>query len=327
MTDANGRFRLAQLTDIHLGPLPAFGPSHWNLKRALGYANWQRKRKALHRPEALALIVQDLATQAIDHVAVTGDLVNIGLPDEHEAATRWLAALGSPGSVTVIPGNHDIYTRLWRDHGVARWMAYMTSDDYGEALRRRSGAILDTPFPSVRRLGRVALIGLNSALPTPPGVAAGRVGRRQRLPLARILEFAGDDGLCRVVMVHHPPRQDSGQRLRGLADAAAVRAVISGAGAELVIHGHNHRDQEDVITSPGRATSPIPVIGAASASAAVAHHGEPLARYNIYDITPAGGSWRIDLTIRGLTAPGGRIDEILRRTITPEDMQFPSMQH
>ena len=317
MTPDAPTFRLAQLSDIHLGPLPAFGPGHWNVKRALGYVNWQRKRKALHRPEVLAAITADLATQAVDHVAVTGDLVNIGLPAEHEAAARWLTTLGSPDCISVIPGNHDIYTRLWRDHGIARWSAYMASDAYGVALRVAAGVSSDTPFPSVRRLGPLALIGLNSALPTPAGIAAGRIGRRQRQALASILAATGADGLCRVVMLHHPLAEGPGQRLRGLVDAGAVKAVIAEAGSELVMHGHNHRDEVNAIARPQPSDSPVPVIGAASASTAYTRHDEPLARYNIYAFTGADDTWTIELTVRGLAAPNGPIVELARRTVGP----------
>jgi hypothetical protein len=36
-----------------------------------------------------------------------------------------------------------------------------------------------TPFPFVRRRGPLALIGVSSAVPTPPLMATGRLGRAQ----------------------------------------------------------------------------------------------------------------------------------------------------
>ena len=38
-------------------------------------------------------IVHDLAQARADHIAVTGDLINIALPAEFEHARRWLDAL------------------------------------------------------------------------------------------------------------------------------------------------------------------------------------------------------------------------------------------
>src|SRR5262245_39982 len=105
-------FTLAHISDVHLGPLPLPGVTDCNLKRLSGYLNWHRNRKHLHLRPVLDSIVADLLAQRPDHIAVTGDLVNIGLPSEHLAALDWLATLGPPDRVSVVPGNHDIYTRL-----------------------------------------------------------------------------------------------------------------------------------------------------------------------------------------------------------------------
>ena len=114
MTDA---ITIAHLTDVHLGPIAGFTPRYWNLKRALGYANWLRNRRSAYQRTVLDRILADLAAQAPDHVAVTGDLTNIGLPQEHINALAWLESVGAPERVSVIPGNHDIYSWLGADPG------------------------------------------------------------------------------------------------------------------------------------------------------------------------------------------------------------------
>ena len=111
---------VAHLTDVHLGPIAGFTPRYWNLKRALGYANWARNRRSAYLRTVLDSIVADLAAQAPDHVAVTGDLTNIGLPQEHINALAWLESVGAPQRVSVIPGNHDIYSQLWAPIPAAR---------------------------------------------------------------------------------------------------------------------------------------------------------------------------------------------------------------
>ena len=98
MTD---RFTIAHVSDVHLAPLPPFWPWHWNVKRALGYANWLRKRKFEHRRATTDRMVADLKRQLADHIVVSGDLTNIGMPREHEWALRWLEALGSFFRLTV----------------------------------------------------------------------------------------------------------------------------------------------------------------------------------------------------------------------------------
>ncbi len=105
------RFRLAHLSDPHVGPLGRPRFSQLLGKRATGYANWRRGRSRSHDMAVLSLLVADLKAQCADHVACTGDLCNIGLPSEWETARSFMDALGSPDSVSLVPGNHDAYVR------------------------------------------------------------------------------------------------------------------------------------------------------------------------------------------------------------------------
>jgi 3',5'-cyclic AMP phosphodiesterase CpdA len=305
MTDT---LTIAHLSDLHLTPLAGFGPRHWNVKRTLGYLNWHRGRKRVHRPETVAALLADLAMQPVDHVAVTGDIVNIGLPSEHAAALRWLEGLGSAERVSVVPGNHDIYVRLASDPGVERWRAYMASDTFGAGI----GVEPVDGFPFVRRLARVALIGVNSAVPTPPFVAAGCLGPRQLGALARALDAVRKAGLVRVVLIHHPPLPGQAPPRRALSDAAELERVLSAHGAELVLHGHNHRD---MLTWLETATGRTPVVGIASGSAARAHKDEPLARYNLFRFTFDGATPAIHHTARGLAQTGGPVVELEHRLL------------
>src|SRR6266480_6250459 len=107
-------FVLAHLSDPHLGPLPRPRLAELAGKRAAGFFNWRRKRHRIHRADVLARIVADLKAQAADHIAVTGDLVNISLTGEYAPARAWLAALGSPRDVTLVPRSEE--TRLNSSH-------------------------------------------------------------------------------------------------------------------------------------------------------------------------------------------------------------------
>src|SRR5260370_24842977 len=102
-------FVLAHLSDPHLGPLPPPGVRELASKRLFGYINWRRSRRRLHRRDALDAITRDLHGRQPDHVAITGDLVNIALPAEFAHARHWLETLGAPADVSVVPGNHDAY--------------------------------------------------------------------------------------------------------------------------------------------------------------------------------------------------------------------------
>jgi 3',5'-cyclic AMP phosphodiesterase CpdA len=301
-------FTLAHLGDVHLGPIAGFFPRYWNTKRLVGYANWSRRRRMLYRREVLDRIVADVLAQAPDHIALTGDLVNLGLPGELSNALAWLQGLGDPGRVTVVPGNHDIYTHIGSDAGTRRWAAYMTPNSDGA---RYVGE--QWQFPFVRRFGRLALIGVNSAVPTPPIVSWGRVGWPQLASLEAALGRLRAEAVFRVVLIHHPPLPGQASRARGLQDASALTAALERHGAELIVHGHNHQNMTAWLPCASGIT---PVIGAPGVSLARPHKGEPMARYNLYRI-----EWdnppRITLIGRGLAEPDGPVVELERRQLSP----------
>jgi len=314
-------FTLAHLSDVHLGPLPPVGARHWNLKRLLGWLNWQHRRRHVYSRDVLDRLVDDLRAQAPDHIAVTGDLANLGLPAEHETALAWLGTIGSPERVTAIPGNHDIYSGIGTDPGTGRWHPHMSTNsaaaDY--AIAEAMGA--DAVFPFVRRFGRIAIIALNSAVRTRPFQAIGRLGSDQLRRLAKILDRLGAEGMMRVVLIHHPPLPGLSQKRHDLADAVALADVLARYGAELVLHGHEHRE---TLVWHGTPIGRIPIIGVPSASLALPYNNEPLARYNLYRLPTGANRPRIEMIVRGLAGPGGPIVELARKWIEPERARVPS---
>ncbi|MGQ0673726.1 MAG: metallophosphoesterase family protein [Hyphomicrobium sp.] len=303
MTD---KLTLAHVSDLHLTPIVGFAPRYWNVKRVLGYLNWLKGRRSVHRLSVADALIRDARQQGVDHILVSGDLVNIGLPEELALARDWLASLGPPDRVTVVPGNHDIYTALM--HGTScldLWAANMSPCPCGRELMLPGPA----PFPFVRCLGPVALIGLNSAVPQPPFVAAGRLGKEQLGRLDHVLGQAAKAGLFRVVVIHHPPLIGLAPRRRALEDARELEALLARRGADLVLHGHNH---QDTLASTPSVPGPVPVAGIASGSAAKAHGREPLARYRLITIERTASGVGIGMVTRGLLAPEGAIGEISR---------------
>jgi 3',5'-cyclic AMP phosphodiesterase CpdA len=285
-------FTLAHLTDVHLPPVIGWTPRYWNAKRALGLFNWLRARARVHSREVADRLVADAKALRADHIAITGDLINLGLPQEYEAALEWLKSVGPPERVTVIPGNHDIYSSLHGDPGVARWANYMGGDADTHA------------FPFVRRMGPVALIGLNSAIETPPFFASGMLGPDQIEVARDLLERLADEDAIRVVLIHHPPLQGLASTRRGLRDVAHFQRMLEKSGADLVLYGHNHKPER---TSLATQSGPLPVIGAASASAAKAYHGAPLASYNLFTFFKTSDRLRLRQTVRGIETPGGPV--------------------
>jgi 3',5'-cyclic AMP phosphodiesterase CpdA len=292
-------FVLAHLSDPHLGPLPNPRVVELIGKRVPGYVNWQRRRERMHRPEVLAKVVADIKRQGADHIAVTGDLVNLALPDEYAPARAWLDALGGPAAVTLVPGNHDAYVRRGIAHARTHWGDFMCGD----------AAAAECDFPFVRRRGPVALIGVSTSVPSLPLMATGRVGQEQLQRLPALLDRARSDGLFRVVLIHHPPVSKRSHYLKRLVDAPKFREVIARHGAELVIHGHNHRRQTVFIEGP---QAPVPAVGVPSASEVPPGEHDP-AGYNLYRIEGTPQAWRCELVARGFS--GDEVTEIDRKIL------------
>ncbi|GJE42015.1 3',5'-cyclic adenosine monophosphate phosphodiesterase CpdA [Methylobacterium soli] len=289
-------FRLAHLTDPHVGPLARPRLRQLLSKRATGYANWRRGRSRSHDMAVLSALVADLRAQAPDHVACTGDLCNIGLPSEWETARDFLAELGAPETVSFVPGNHDAYVRGSLE-GLLETCGPWTSDDDG---RTRA-------FPYLRRRGPLALIGLSSAIPTKPFVASGRLGPPQIAAAETMLRMLAQerDRPCRVVMIHHPPQPGGAAAGRELKDAREFSAMIGRAGAELILHGHNHVGS--VAFLPGPDGAGVPIVGGPSASARPgSHEGLPgrRAAYYLYAFAREGGRHAITAQRRGLDGDG-----------------------
>ncbi len=289
-------YLLAHLSDPHVPPLPQPGWRELANKRVLGYLSWQRRRRHIHRRDVLDRICADLAAQNPDHIAVTGDITNISLPAEFRQARRWLDGLGTPATVSLVPGNHDAYIDLsWAD-GWGHWAGYMQSDqDPGSKTR-------SSTFPFIRKRGPLALIGLSSAVATAPGLASGRLGPEQLAGLERLLADARSAGLIRVVLLHHPPLAEAASGRKGLDDRQAFADVVARVGAELVLHGHNHRFVN--LTLPGPDPSrPVPVIGVPSASA-LPYRDRPAAHYNLYRFFSEGGQRYLEIRQRGVNEAG-----------------------
>lgn len=285
-------FKIAHLSDPHLSPAPFPGGRELRLKRFLGWVNWKRARERINDMEMLERLVADLLAQKPDHIAMTGDAVNLGLGSEFSRAAEWMRELGAPSDVSFTPGNHDAYVHD------ALGPLERTFEPWTEGYR----------FPYLRERAGVALIGLNSGVPTAPFFATGRLGRAQLEAFAKVLRETAARSLARVVMIHHPPmRGGKAPMLRGLDDARDFERIIGECGAELVLHGHTHRIMAHRLPSHAtrNAAGFVPVLGAPSVSAA-APDAVYRACYYLVDVEREGEKWRTSWRARGLVM-GGRV--------------------
>lgn len=282
--------RIAHLSDPHVLSRTA---AQWRSiifnKRLTGYANLVLRRGRVHRREYLLAVVAE-ATRYSDHVIVTGDITNLALEHEYEEASALLRDVARRTEVTVIPGNHDIY--LPSTHEGRRFphhLAEFFKTDLPDLAR-------DLPagqFPSVKLRGAVAFIGLSSAVPRPPFVAAGVVGQPQLEALEQVLSHPEVRERTPIILIHHPPvdtRPRVVQLRDGLVDGAALRAVLARLGHGVVLFGHLHVRRRCTLRT---ASGTLDIIGASGA--ALDHPDADIrAGFNQYVIDDAGHLVSVD---------------------------------
>jgi 3',5'-cyclic AMP phosphodiesterase CpdA len=295
-------FRLGHISDPHFRGFAGATPLDFLGKRAAGMVNLLVHRRRQHKMELLAALQTALKAHALDHLAITGDLSNVSLEGEWREALRWIDGYGAPADkITVIPGNHDCYVEeVVRSRIFERMFApYMTAD---------TGAQDDT-YPFVRIRGDVAVVAMNTCVPTGDLGAWGRIGEPQLVRLEALLSTPVIASKVRVVLIHHPPVVHKGGEDRNLRDRDAFAAVLKRAGAELVLHGHDHRDFHVTLEGPG--DKQIPVVGAGSAS--YAGRAEHRSRFNVYEIVGR----QITLATYVHEETSGAFKEMRRAILTP----------
>jgi len=297
------RFWLAHLSDLHATPVVVTNPLQLLNKRFFGWLSWQLRRQRYHRRSVVDALLEDLRKTPIDHLVVTGDLTNLSLASEFAAARERLKQLGDARDVSIVPGNHDAYVRIAQSASWNLWSDYLESDEPVGAAR--SSDPRDS-FPTLRIRGPLAVVGLCSALPTQLFDASGTLGDAQLGRLERMLRELAESDLCRVVSIHHPITSGATHSRRWLRDAELLREVIRRTGADLVVHGHNHRTLIEAVEGP---EGPIPVVGVRSASD-LGQREERRAQYHVYEIernsSRGAPRFRIVLRIRGYAPDAGR---------------------
>ncbi|MFH1438438.1 MAG: metallophosphoesterase [Pseudomonadota bacterium] len=239
-------FRLAHISDLHFFSSMNVPLTRLLGKRALGYANLYFHRRFQHDPRLIRLLMENLKEQKVDHIVVTGDLTNLSLGEEFGGIRELLLQSGfSPRDISVVPGNHDRYTK--GAQSTLRFEAYL-APFMGSDIE-----LWDHNFPYVRLRDGVAIVGINSALSLPPFMAGGKVGVEQLTRLEVILEHPELKSRFIVFLIHHPPYRHPVKRLHfmeGLSDYRVFLKAIRGR-PSLILHGHLHRNFQKKINHNG----------------------------------------------------------------------------
>jgi 3',5'-cyclic AMP phosphodiesterase CpdA len=272
-------FRLAHISDTHV--LSPDGV-HWREllfnKRITGWMNTTLRRGRVHRRRYLEAVL-DAASRA-DHLVVTGDVTNLALEGEYREARRLFDRRAGPAGISVVPGNHDLYLpSITREGRFERHFGPFVRSDLPEI----GVGVVAGAYPFVRLRGPAAIIGLSSAVPRPPFIAAGYLGREQLRALNAVLEHPEVTRRVAVVLVHHPPIDSRNCLLRlrdGLADAAPLHQVLATLSRGLVLFGHLH-------VRVRCRFGPLDVVCASGA--ALDHPNDSIrAGYNLYELDDRG---------------------------------------
>jgi 3',5'-cyclic AMP phosphodiesterase CpdA len=287
--------RIAHVSDLHvLSPAGVEWRRILFNKRITGHVNLVMRRSRVYRREYLRMVLAQAAARA-DQVVVTGDITNLSLESEYIAARALLDDVARTAEVTVVPGNHDVYLpAIFRERDFVRHFDPFLQSDLPELARDLEAG----RYPCVKLRGPVALIALTSAVPRPPFVSAGVLGREQLAALEAVLAHPEVARRTPVLLIHHPPVDHRPRvvRLRdGLVDAAAFGRSVAGLARGLVLYKHIHERERRVLPTPAGALDVV----SASGGALDDPRASVRAGFNLYDIDDDGAiasvqAWMVD---------------------------------
>ena len=287
-TAPSGVLRIAHISDLHVLDLAGTRWHQFLNKRLAGVVNLVGPRRGAH-PVALAETLADrLAQPDIDHVILTGDVTNLALDAEFRRARSVIERLGPPARVTIVPGNHDLYTRgALHQARFEKWFGDYLVDDADEGHAPGARGRLHYPFAR-SPAPHVRIYGLSSAVPTPPFLALGHVGRAQIERLLRLRAAEPSDVRVRIALVHHNLHTDPRpfEFLAAFVDRRAFARAMHAIGASVVLHGHTHTPHQGYLRGDGAGTGgDIPVLGCGSSTWS-RRGGRDRARFNVLEIGP-----------------------------------------
>lgn len=278
--------KLGHISDLHVLKIEHPRPWQYLNKRLVGGTNLLMKRSKSHSSSVVDRALNRMQNDyEVDHIAITGDLSNLALDSEFYESARILSGIPDAARrVSVIPGNHDYYTKeAAREQRFERYFApYIRSD--------LPGYRGDSAYPYCHLRGDdVAIIGMNSAIPTPWLFATGRVDDEQLNVLGAMLDDPKVRHRYKVVMIHHhllPFEHSRVEFTRRLINAKTVLEKLRRHDVDLVIHGHNHHFST-VELPQLRGTGTLRICEAGSTS--VGSYSDPYfgGKFNIYHIEDA----------------------------------------
>jgi 3',5'-cyclic AMP phosphodiesterase CpdA len=265
--------RIAHLSDLHVADRGRYPRN--------GFAAKDCDR---HSSRLAKGLLSALKEAAVDHLVVTGDLTLSSEASEFERVAEMLRPWAEKGKLTVVPGNHDVWTSEATQSG--RFLRTIGPD--GRGMRRAA-----SPYPLAVLLSpEVVLVALDSARHgEKPFETPGRLGGTQLAAAREMVREHTKEGRAVILALHHhvvlPPERvpsDACVAKMPLADADKIVRLVAEMPVAAVLHGHRHCAYR--VDLPG-ASGPTPVLCAGSASR-VADEPVRRARAYLYEVDKSG---------------------------------------
>lgn len=265
--------RLAHVSDLHLSDRGRYPRN--------GYLPRDCDR---HSVRLAQRILDEIEAAGVDHLLVTGDLTLSSETSEFERAAKLLRKWADAGKLTVVPGNHDVWTA--DSVKTARFLRMIGPDGRGMRRPQASYPFAALPTPEV------AIVALDSAqFGEAPLDTPGLLGSTQLQACRELVREHVKEGRAVLLALHHHiliPREriasDALLSRMPLHDADKLVRMVSDVRIAGVLHGHRHCAFR--VDIPG-AAGPTPILCAGSASR-VADEPVRRARGFVYEVDRSG---------------------------------------
>jgi len=193
---------------------------------------------------------EDLTSQGLDLLVLTGDLTDRGRLSQFRRARAFLDSLKVP--YISVPGNREVaISSFWE------WMVPSLS-------MSRYAEFFGEPDRVVRchEASRVALFGLNSVhvFPSWPGTVARATRYWLKEEAARLSDYR------KILFLHHPVLpviRSSSFWAHSLSDAGEILNICTAMGFDLILQGHKHRSSILEVRVPERQATVVVCAGGA----------------------------------------------------------------
>lgn len=233
--------RIAHYSDIHVTiPPPSGGALGLVSKRIMGAANYYvggRRRHFRDVERRITALLEDIDELGVDHALCTGDITQMSWTEEFErCAELYGDRLNQPERHTVIPGNHDRYTR---------------AADRNKRFEKYFGSVStpDRSYPFVKYVGDVAIVALDVARAAGLLDSSGYAGDEQLARLEAILTGEETQGRYVILALHYGLLREHGgpdRKMHGIRDYERIIELVKrdDTNVDMIAHGHMHGHYE-----------------------------------------------------------------------------------